>query len=426
MTASLQLGDLADIRVSNVDKRTLPGERVVRLCNYLDVFSNRVLTDDMPFMAASASPHELTKFQLQHGDIAITKDSETPKEIGIPALIDHPGSDLVLGYHLALIRPNLLKTDPYFLLAALQSAQVRQHHRRSATGVTRFGLGVRAIHATPIPALSLDQQQRIGRWYRAACQHIHANAKLLEAMRSQRAWLHQVLTQGAKRFRAYGVPGDGTSPPIGWTERSLGDIAEIRFSNVDKKTRPEELPVRLCNYLDVWRNDYIDDTMPFMQASATASQVAALELVSNDVLITKDSETRDDIAATAVVRSLSRGVVLGYHLALVRPDPAVALGGFVAKQLQAPRFKRHFVRGATGATRYGLALKTIREARVWLPSLSEQREIFATLEKCDFEVLASEQRLKALELQRKRLVEEVCIGGSRTAVPTTLVGWSTE
>ncbi len=39
----MRLGDIADVIVSNVDKKSLPGERPVRLCNYTDVYKIRIM-----------------------------------------------------------------------------------------------------------------------------------------------------------------------------------------------------------------------------------------------------------------------------------------------------------------------------------------------------------------------------------------------
>ena len=41
-----------------------------------------------------------------------------------------------------------------------------------------------------------------------------------------------------------------SDPPADWAVTRLSDVADIRFSNVDKKTIPGEQPVRLCNYMD--------------------------------------------------------------------------------------------------------------------------------------------------------------------------------
>ena len=86
--------------------------------------------------------------------------------------------------------------------------------------------------------------------------------------------------------------GDVPSP---WEVRRLRTIADMRVSNVDKHTREDEVPVRLCNYVDVYKNDRITPAMPFMTATASRDEIERFRIESGDVLITKDSETWDDI-----------------------------------------------------------------------------------------------------------------------------------
>ena len=74
----------------------------------------------------------------------------------------------------------------------------------------------------------------------------------------------------------------------------------MRVSNVDKHTIEDELPVRLCNYVDVYYNDLITSALEFMRATASQSEVDRFRLQENDVLITKDSETWDDIGVPAL------------------------------------------------------------------------------------------------------------------------------
>ena len=47
----------------------------------------------------------------------------------------------------------------------------------------------------------------------------------------------------------------GVSPmPLNWPTSQLRDLADIRVSNVDKKSYAAERPIRLCNYMDVYAN----------------------------------------------------------------------------------------------------------------------------------------------------------------------------
>lgn len=169
------------------------------------------------------------------------------------------------------------------------------------------------------------------------------------------------------------------SLPDGWTVAALGDIAEIAFSGVDKKTVEGEIPVRLCNYTDVFYNRTIHRDLPFMSASATPAERDRWALKKGDVLFTKDSETPDEIGIPAHVAEDLPDVVCGYHLGRARPDPTRVTGPFLATALRTHRTRREFARIANGVTRFGLTLNATRTLPVALPPLPEQQHIAAVL-----------------------------------------------
>lgn len=154
------LGDLATVIPSGVDKHLVPGELPVRLCNYLDAYRNRRLTNTMPFDVGSARPQEIARYSMRKGDVIITKDSETPDDIGIPALVVDDLVNTICGYHLAILRPKG-GLDSGFLLHYLQTDNAKKHFLRLSNGVTRFGLGLRAISSLRIALPSFDEQTLI-------------------------------------------------------------------------------------------------------------------------------------------------------------------------------------------------------------------------------------------------------------------------
>src|SRR5688500_5284111 len=133
------------MRVSNVDKHAKDGENPVRLCNYVDVYKNDRIRSSMPFMIATATAEEIDRFRLRAGDVLITKDSESWKDIGVPALVEETVTDLISGYHLALLRPFPERVSGEFLFRALQSMPLSYQFHVEANGVTRYGLSHRAI-----------------------------------------------------------------------------------------------------------------------------------------------------------------------------------------------------------------------------------------------------------------------------------------
>jgi type I restriction enzyme, S subunit len=100
--------------------------------------------------------------------------------------------------------------------------------------------------------------------------------------------------QGYKETELGWIPED-------WDIKKLSEVTDIRLSNVDKKSLQDEIPVRLCNYMDVYKNRYIKDSFDLSVATAKENQIERFLLQPNDVIITKDSETQDDIGIPAVV-----------------------------------------------------------------------------------------------------------------------------
>lgn len=168
--------------------------------------------------------------------------------------------------------------------------------------------------------------------------------------------------------------------PEEWTTLSLGGIAAIAFSGVDKHTNPGELPVRLCNYLDVYRNRRLTQQTDFPEGSATPTEIRRLGLQKGDVVITKDSETPDDIGVPALVEDDLDGVICGYHLARIRPDAEIVVPGFLRHYMQSDAAKRHFLRTANGLTRFGLVSRAVCSLPVMLPPLTEQAVIARILD----------------------------------------------
>lgn len=171
--------------------------------------------------------------------------------------------------------------------------------------------------------------------------------------------------------------------PRGWRCKPLSSVAEIRVSNVDKKTTEGEEPVRLCNYIDVYNNEYITAAVDFMEATATLAEIARFGVEVGDVMITKDSETPDDIGVPSVATWSSERLVCGYHLALLKPDRREVEPVYLSKYLRLPRVTSYFGRLACGSTRYGLSNSGIARTPLQMPLVPEQRKIARILTTLD-------------------------------------------
>ena len=186
---------------------------------------------------------------------------------------------------------------------------------------------------------------------------------------------------------------------LDWPTCKLRELADVRVSNVDKKSYAAEQPIKLCNYMDVYANDYVTSALDFMPATASRSEIERFTLHAGDVVITKDSETPDDIGVPAVIVEDINGLVCGYHLALIRPKACVH-PTFLAKQLASAATTRYFAVNATGSTRFGLTIGTIEKLDIPTPPKPEQFKIAEVLSTVDRAIegtealIAKQQRIK--------------------------------
>ncbi|MDI6738761.1 MAG: restriction endonuclease subunit S [Candidatus Edwardsbacteria bacterium] len=192
--------------------------------------------------------------------------------------------------------------------------------------------------------------------------------------------------------------------PEHWEIHRLKHVASVQFSSVDKHTLEGEEPVRLCNYVDVYYNDFIAAGIEFMSASATQSEIARFQLCRGDVLVTKDSESWDDIAVPSYVAEKLEGVLCGYHLAHIRPHPRKLLGEYLFRAFRSRGINDQFRVAANGITRFGLGKYWLDNGLFPIPPLDEQRSIAAFLDRetARIDALIEKKRRQIELLQEKR------------------------
>ena len=166
----------------------------------------------------------------------------------------------------------------------------------------------------------------------------------------------------------------------------LSEVAKIDISGVDKKTKENEIPVSLCNFTDVYYNWSITKNMVpgFMKATANKKEIDRFSLTKGQVVITKDSETRDDIGMSAYIADDLPETILGYHCAVIAPDEKVLDGRYLNAYLSSQYGRKYFEYKAGGSgQRYTLTVEGISNIKIPLIPLSEQKKIGKFLSNLD-------------------------------------------
>ena len=386
--AETTLGQATEIRVSNVNKKTLPGEQRVRLCNYMDIYGSTAIAASHSLMLASATRAEVERFRLCEGDVVVTKDSESPDDIAVPAYIAPGiGENVVCGYHLAILRPRY-GVDGHFLSYLLRLPEVNLHFARRATGSTRYGLGMKALHSAPLRMPPLVEQRRIAEILSTLDEQIEQTEALVSKAESVllglRDELLAPLTKGPQSTIGYEIRTYAGGTPSRAVESYYG--GDIRWV---KSTE--------CNLPEIWETEE--------KLTATGLKSSSAKLVpENTTLIAM-------YGATAGVVSFLRVSATTNQAVLAVPGGANYSEKFIHHWLIWNREKLLFL--AQGSGQPNLNKSMIDDLPLPRLSRSVQEAISEVLD-CQFDLIQAEKNtLAKLKFQRQGLMQDLLTGKAR-------------
>jgi len=303
-----------------------------------------------------------------------------------------------------------------FLHYLLRSAPYMAHYNRISSGVRigQWDLDPAQFRLTEVLLPPLDEQKAIADFLDRELAQIDGlidkQGQLQELLKTERATYIST--------KVFGQNADVTicelpELPNGWAQMKLKQVASIQASNVDKKMYEDGYPVSLCNYVDVYKNETIHAGIDFMQATATAAEIAKFSLRSGQVILTKDSESANDIGVGAFVPDDLPGVVCGYHLSMLTPY-AFMDGQFLKYVLDSKPAKSHFARYSNGLTRMALGQAALGALPVPVPPLAKQQalvlEMRSALEAIDTAIRNGNTLISILRERRQSLISAAVTG----------------
>ncbi len=314
------------------------------------------------------------------------------------------------------ILKNTGKSEARFIVYCLNSVDYFEY----ITGSTRDKLTQADLNRIKIPIPTCQEQTQIAAFLDHKTKHIDELIRIkerkIELLREQRtALINQAVTKGLDpnvKMKPSDVAWIGEIPSH-WSVKRLKYTSNIVASYVDKHVNPDEIQVDLCNYTDVYYCEKIDSSIDLIQGSCNQVEYERSLLKKGDVVITKDSESPDDIGVPAFIQEELTNVVCGYHLSIIRPENEVD-GEFLFRFIQSNQTCQFFGSNSTGITRFSLGKSAIENLSILLPPLSEQTQIASFLDgktqRID-ELISEEQRtIELLKEYRQSLISNAVTG----------------
>lgn len=373
---TLKLNEICEIITSPVDKKSYKEETPVLLCNYTDVYYNEFITKDINFMKATASDNEIKRYSLYKGDVVITKDSETPDDIGISTYIAEDIENLVCGYHLAILRPNTKYVNGLYLAYYLKLQQVLHIFGRFANGITRYSLINATYKAVPILLPPLEEQKKIADILSLWDKAIEQTKELIAYKEKQKKGLMQALLTGKKRLQGFTDE---------WKTTKLGEVFNYEQPN---------------NYI-VKNNDYEKYGIPVLTANKSFILGYTNEnfgIYKNIPVIIFDDFTTDKKYINFPFKIKSSAIKI---LSAKSGNNIKFLYEFMTMIKFSPQdHKRYYI-------------STYQHIEICIPTLTEQEAIADILSSADEEIELLNKQLELYTEQKKGLMQNLLTGKVR-------------
>ena len=360
----------------------------------------------------------LNSGKVKEEDILLVKDGAT---IGKIAYVKElPVKQVAINEHVFLLRTNKLlhsKFLYYFLYSKIGQTQILSNVRGAAQGGLNSSFVQRLYISIPPLLVQKNISSFLDNEIERLSKLIYKENNIMILLKEKRqAIITTAVTKGLYPnvpMKDSGIEWIGQIPDH-WKLKKLKFVSKVNFSTVDKHSFSNEIPVLLVNYTDVYNNQSITKEMEFMKATANINEIKKFQLKAGDVLVTKDSETPDDIAIPALVKSNLPNMLCGYHLAMLRPNSYFLYSNYLFYLYSDKKFRGKYECEANGITRFGLTQDSFSGTYICMPSLSEQVDISLFLEeqtsKIDSLISRSEEMIELLKENKTSLITQAVTG----------------
>ena len=323
----------------------------------------------------------------------------TGASIGRSCVVPHNVVESNVNQHVCIIRPKA-SIDARFLSLFLNSWFGQKQICSFQGGGSREALNFQQIGKFDIPTPPIPEQKAIAALLSTWDEAIEKTERLVKAKEMRFKWLLRELISEPRNTQK------GTE----WKKVKLGDIGEICSAGVDKKLNNNEISVRLLNYLDVYRRDFVYSSELTHEVTAPKTKAEKCDIRKGDVFFTPSSEVRGDVAYSAVAMEDIANGVYSYHIVRFRLHENIDLLYRAYAFKSSGFFKQAYKYCEGSGQRYVISQSNFRKIEILLPTLERQKEIAEILSYSQREIKMLKQLADKYKTQKHGLMQKMLTG----------------
>lgn len=338
--------------------------------------------------------------RIYQGDVLFAGSGETREDIG-KAVAFLGDEEAYAGGDVIVFSPIQKIIDSRSFSFMLDSAPVRKQRGK-------LGEGNQVVHIYPsdlgtikVPLPPLSEQKAIAKVLSTWDKAIEKTQELIKQKELRKKYLMQQLLTGKKRLK--GFSGE-------WKEYKLGELGKFSKGKGILKEQVKQYGHPCIRYGEIYttRNNVLKELKSFIDDSISKESVA---IKRNDVLIAGSGETIEEIGKAVVYvgneQAFAGGDVIIFS-AFELLDSIFLV--FILETASIQRQKRELGQGHSVVHIYPSDMSNII---LRIPSIYEQKEIVEVLRFADNEISYLNEKIEALQKQKKGLMQVLLTGKKR-------------
>lgn len=236
---------------------------------------------------------------------------------------------------------------------------------------------------------------------------------LIEKKKAIKQGAMQQLLTGKKRLKGFTEE---------WVEKSIEELGVLTGAGVDKKSYKDETPIRLVNYTDIFKRDYIYQNELDFWVTANEGKKNQCNVLKGDIFFTPSSEMPYDIALSALAMEDMPDVCYSYHVYRLRLNEDIDFL-YRAYMFKSNAFYSQANQTCEGSgKRYVISLSKFKQMVVTYPSCKkEQHAIANILSSMDTEITNLEQKRDKYIAIKQGVMKKLLTGQIRLTKPQTSI-----
>ncbi|GAB7256966.1 restriction endonuclease subunit S [Polaribacter sp. OB-PA-B3] len=417
-----RLANIGRFSSSGIDKLIKKNESLVRIVNYTDVYKNleHTINSKMNFMEVTTPETNRVKNLVNKGDLIFLPSSETLEDLGLSALVDEEIENLSFSYH--VLRFEFTKEVSHRFKKYFSNNQaVLNEFSKKGTGSIRKTLGRNDFRNTIVILPPLQEQIKIAQFLDDKTSKIDAAIDIKEQQinllkERKQILIHKAVTRGlddSVALKDSGVEWIGEIPAH-WEEICLKHLV-LTIGDIDHYM-PETVEQ---GYPYVMTGDLKELASEIDFANCKKVSQTDYKKLSKKIRSTKGDIilARYATIGTLTYVDINENFLVSYSCVTIKPNQTKLLGLFLCNYLKSDVFETEAKFQTNTNTQGNVGIGDLKNIKLFLPPLSEQKEISAYIEtasqKIETAISLKQQEIAKLKEYKSSLINSVVTGKVR-------------